>query len=157
MTLLERFHAARRVTETPGPLQYHYEYAVHNMNSDTSADGFVVDFPGSVSFANVGVHAIPHHSGEPYDTSPWTIDVDGPNGTITWSAVDMGADTNALRWGTTFSFWFDSDAPPDSMEHELDLFKLDEPLDVPFPTVPNEIFTDDFETGDTSGWDSTVD
>lgn len=155
--ILERFHAARRVTVSAlgGPTPYHYEYAIHNINSDTAADGFVVDFPGAATFADVGFHDIDHHSGEPYDTSDWTIDVDGPNGRLTWSAVDDGDDTNALRWGTTFSFWFDSDRPPAQAAHSLDLFKIDELLAVPFGD-PLLIFGDGFETGDTSGWGTAV-
>ncbi len=153
----ERFHAARRVTETPqGDFAYHYEYAIYNMNSDTSAVGFHIAFPEAANIGNAGFHDIDHHSGEPFDTSDWTINADGPNGTITWSAVDMGADTNALRWGTLFSFWFDSDLPAPEMTHTLDLFKIDASLDVPFvgkqPPLPPEIFSDGFETGDTSQW-----
>jgi hypothetical protein len=156
-TVLERFHAARRVTQnTDGVLPFHYEYAIYNMNSDTSADGFVIDFPGSSTIEGAGFNDIDHHSGEPFDTSDWTIDVDGPNGTITWSAVDMGANTNALRWGTMFSFWFDSDSPPTEMTHTLDLFKIDEPLNVPFFSESLEIFSDGFESGDTSAWSSTI-
>lgn len=156
--ILERFHAARRVTDMGplgGPLQYHYEIAIHNMNSDTSADGLVVDFPTAGTFANVGFHDIDHHSGEPYDTSDWTIDVDGPNGRITWSAVDAGANTNALRWGTTFSFWFDSDLPPDQIAHALDLFKIDDTLAIPFASNPNVLFEDGFESGFLP-WDQVV-
>ena len=139
-------------TETAGPLQFHSEYAIHNMNSDTSADSFVVGFPAGTAFANAGFTDIDHHSNEPYDTSDWTIATDSPNGTITWSAVDMDEDTNALRWGTTFSFWFDSDRPPTLATHQLHLFKIDEMLDVPFPILDIDIFNDGFETGDTSAW-----
>ena len=155
--VVERFHAARRVTQTAdGLFAYHYEYAIHNINSDTSADGFTIDFPGASNIGNVGFHDVDHHSGEPFDASDWTIAVDGPNGTITWTAVDMGANTNALRWGTTFSFWFDSDTPPTQMSHTLDLFKIDEPLAVPFFSENLEIFADGFESGDTSAWSSTI-
>ncbi len=151
--VLERFHAARRVTKTPsGDFAYHYEYAVYNMNSDTSAVGFRVTFPEEVNIGNAGFNDIDHHSGEPFDTSDWTIDVDGPNGTISWSAVDMGANSNALRWGTLFSFWFDSNAPPTGSTHELDLFKIPESLEVPFVSLPALIFEDGFESGDTGEW-----
>ncbi len=156
--VLERFHVARRVTKTPsGDFAYRYEYAIYNMNSDTSAIGFRIEFPGSINIGNAGFHDIDHHSGEPYDTSDWTIDVDGPNGTISWSAVDMGADSNALRWGTLFNFWFESDAPLAGTTHEIELFKISESLEVPFepPPLPAEIFSDDFETGDTKPWTNT--
>jgi hypothetical protein len=155
-TVTERFWAARRVTNTgKGVLPYHYEIAIYNLNSDTSADGFTVDFGQSTTFANVGFHNLPHHSGEPYDTSDWTIDADGPNGIVTWAAVDMGADTNALRWGYTFSFWFDSDRGPDEpATYTLGTFKDGGSLIVGFPgTLLESIFDNGFEQGDTSLWD----
>ncbi len=151
--VIERFHAARRVTQPGGPgFSYHYEYAIHNMNSDTSADGFTVRFPGSASLGNAGFNDIDHHSGEPYETTDWSIDVDGPNGSITWSANDAGANTNALRWGTLFTFWFDSNSPPVEMTHSLDLFKIDESMDVPFLSLTADIFSDGFDSGDTGEW-----
>ncbi len=153
--VLERFHVARRVTETPsGDFAFHYEYAIYNMNSDTSAIGFRIEFPGAVNIDNAGFKDIDHHSGEPYDTSDWNIDVDGPNGTITWSAVDVGANSNALRWGTLFNFWFASDTPLTGATHEIELFKISESLEVPFepPPLPAEIFSDDFETGTPDRW-----
>jgi hypothetical protein len=153
----ERFHAARRVTHTgDGATPYHHEYAIHNMNSDTSADGFSVQFPSGGTFADVGFRDIDHHSGEPYDTSDWTIDVDGPNGTITWSAVNAGANTNALRWSTTFSFWFDSSLPAVDIAHTLDLFKIRESLPVPFAAQAGVIFADGFESGGTKAWSQTT-
>lgn len=154
-TLLERFHAAWRVTRPgAGGFGYHYEYAIYNMNSDTSADGFSITFPTSTNIGNAGFNDIDHHSGEPYDTTDWAIDVDGPNGTISWSADDQGANTNALRWGTLFSFWFDSDHPPVEMTHSLDLFKIDQTFAVPIDTPPVVIFIDGFESGNTLRWDN---
>lgn len=155
--ILERFHAARRVTNTgAGPTPYHYEYAIHNMNSTSSAKGFSVEFPGATTFAGAGFHDIDHHSGEPYDTSDWTIDTDGPNGTITWTAVDAAANTNALRWGTTFTFWFDSSSAPSHLNEGLTLFTISETLDVPFAEEAGLIFSDGFESGTTGGWTQTA-
>ena len=156
--VVERFESARRVyTAAEGALPYRYEYAIHNLNSDTSADGFTVDFPVSATFANVGFTDVDHHSGEPYDTTDWSITVDPVNGTITWAATDMGANTNALRWGATFSFYFESDRGPEDVLHTLDLFKIDEPLTVPFESEASTIiFFDAFETGDTGQWSSVL-
>ncbi|MEM7356388.1 MAG: hypothetical protein AAF657_36565 [Acidobacteriota bacterium] len=152
-TIRERFHVGRRVSRPGGTgFAYHYEYTVHNLNSDTSADGFSVEFPTAASFGNVGFHDIDHHSGEPYDTTDWTINVDGPNGQITWAAVDAGDNTNALRWGTSFTFWFDSNSPPVELIQTLDLFKIDETRPVPFPFISSLVFEDGFETNDLSGW-----
>ncbi|MEE8525948.1 MAG: hypothetical protein V3T72_18585 [Thermoanaerobaculia bacterium] len=152
-TVTERFWAARKVTLTGGPTPYHYEYAIYNLNSDTSADSFTIDFGQSATFSGAGFRDLPHHSGEPYDTSDWTIDVDGPNGTVTWTAVDMGTDTNALRWGFTFNFWFDADIGPNHSSHTLGTFKDSGSLDVPFDDIVlAAIFADGFESGDTSAW-----
>ncbi len=160
-TVTERFNAARRVTEVlseGGGTTYHYEYAIHNINSHTSADGFLIDFGGPASITNVGFSDIAHHSGEPYDTSDWTPTVDMGAGTVSWDAADAGDDTNALRWGTMYSFWFDSDVAPDSATHTLKTFRDSGTLDVPFGgTTPGpDIFEDGFESGDTSAWSSTL-
>ncbi len=157
-TITERFHAARRVTETTeGVLQYHYEYAIYNLNSHTSADGFVIDLGSAANFGGVGFHDVAHHSGEPYDTSDWVITMDEPNGIVRWDAVPAGMSTNALRWGTTFSFWFDSDVGPNPVEHRLQTFRDDGELVVPFTgPLPPEIFSDGFESGDTTAWSTTV-
>ena len=64
------------------------------------------------------------HSGEPYSTTDWGIDVDTANGRITWSTSTFGVDpnANALRWGTMYNFWFDADAAPANAVHAVDLF-----------------------------------
>src|SRR6185295_11869778 len=66
-TIVERYHVARKVTDLGGGI-WHYEYAVHNQNSDRSARSFSVEFPGATGFTNVGFKGIVHHSGEPYAT-----------------------------------------------------------------------------------------
>jgi hypothetical protein len=139
------------VTASKGVLPYHYEYVIYNLNSDTSADRFTVAFGHGATISAVGFRDLPHHSGEPYDTSDWTIDVDAANGSVTWTAVDMGADTNALRWGFAFNFWFDADAGPQPSVHELGTFQDDGSLPVAFEG--SAFFRDGFESGDTSGWD----
>ncbi len=155
---LERFHAARRVTFREGT--WHYEYAVHNMNSDRSARSFRIQLPMNSSITNVGFRDVDHHSGEPYATTDWTIAVDEPQGTVEWFTDTFATDqnANALRWGTMFSFWFDSDAAPEGLIHTLGLFKPGDPTEVEFPfTSPNSIFFDGFESGDVSAWsDSTL-
>jgi len=151
-TVAERFHAATKVSSAGGGT-YHYEYAIHNLNSDRAARVFTADFPAATTITNVGFHDVDHHSGEPYATTDWTISVDGGAGSVSWStdtfAVDQNA--NALRWGTTYSFWFDADRPPNGMTHTLELFK---PGDVADANVPftGQIFTDGFESGDVSRW-----
>jgi hypothetical protein len=154
---VERFHAARRVTAGLGT--WHYEYVIHNLNSDRGARLFRIALGPNVNITNVGFRDVDHHSGEPYDTTDWTLDAGAPPGTVEWSTdtFDTDADANALRWGTMFSFWFDADAPSVGAEHTLELFKPGLPLEVDIAfDVPSAVFEDGFETGDTSGWDDST-
>ena len=128
----ERFHVARKATPAGGG--WHYEYAVHNHDSDRSANRFTVSFPGGATISNPGFHSVAHHSGEPYATNPWVADL-STSGRVTWSTDGFAADpnANALRWGTTFSFWFDATAGPEGITHTLGLFKPGAPAEIAFP------------------------
>ncbi len=152
----ERFHVARRVTSDGG--NWHYEIAIHNMNSDRSGGSFSIQLPPGSSITNAGFHNVPHHSGEPYATTDWAIDIDEAAGTITWSTdtFEIDQNANALRWGTMFSFWFDSSAGPAGHDHTLGLFKPGSPSSLSFAFVDNSIFIDGFESGDTSSWTSVA-
>ncbi len=148
------FHAARKVTVAGGVA--HFEYAIHNMSSDRAANRFTVEFPAGTAITNVGCRDGDHHSGEPYATADWTIEVN--DGTVSWFADDFATDANAnaLRWGTAFSFWFDAAVNDleDDLVHTLGLFKpgLPTQLTIPFVATSNAIFLDGFESGDTSKW-----
>ena len=152
---VERFHVARKVTDLGGG-DFHYEYAVHNLNSDRSAISFTIDFPGAATISNAGFRDIDHHSGEPYDTADWTVDVATP-GEVTWSGVPFATDpdANALRWATMFSFWFDATAGPAGASHVLGLFKPGSPAEVEF-NILHQLFADGFESGGTGAWSSVV-
>jgi hypothetical protein len=127
----ERFHVARKATPAAGG--WHYEYAVHNLDSARAANRFTVRFKGAAAISNPGFHAVAHHSGEPYATTPWVADLSTP-GEVTWSTDDFAADpdANALRWGTVFSFWFDATAGPEGIVHTLGLFTPGAPAEVRF-------------------------
>ncbi|MCI0344948.1 MAG: hypothetical protein L0221_05805 [Chloroflexi bacterium] len=152
---LQRFHVGRKVTDLGGG-DFHYEYAVHNLNSDRSAYSFMVDFPGAAAITNAGFHDIDHHSGEPYATTDWTIDTAMP-GQVTWATDDFATDpdANALRWATMFSFWFDADADPSGASHTLGLFKPGSPAAVTF-SFTTTLFADGFESGDTAAWSQST-
>jgi hypothetical protein len=154
-TPVERFHVARKVTDLGGG-SFHYEYAIHNLNSDRSARSFTVDFPGAATISNAGFHDVDHHSGEPYATTDWTIDTSTP-GAVIWSTLPFATDANAnaLRWGTMFSFWFDATAPPAGIGHTIGLFKPGSPADIQFSMAAG-IFEDGFESGNTTVWSSTT-
>jgi hypothetical protein len=149
-TVAERFHVGRKVTDLGGGL-WHYEYAVHNLNSDRGARAFEVEFPGAVSFTNVGFKDIDSHSGEPYSTLDWTVFSSG--GLLSWATDTFATDpnANALRWGTMYNFWFDADQPPTgSILHTVELFKTGDPGTVSF-TIDG-LFADGFESGGITRW-----
>lgn len=120
-----------RVTDLGGG-QWHYEYAVLNLNSNRAIDGFSLPVPAGVTVAAIGFRDINHHSGEPYDTSDWTASLSGS--ALTWSAVPAvpSENTNALRWGTLYNFRFDADAPPTTATGTFDMFKSGGPATVAF-------------------------
>ncbi len=123
------FWLAVKVTDTGGGV-WHYEYALQNLNSDRSCMSFAVPMvPGAVIF-NVGFHDVDYHSGEPYDGTDWAASI--ANNTITWSTDDINTNpnANALRWGTLYNFWFDSNAALGSAPVTLQLFKPGTPTSV---------------------------
>jgi hypothetical protein len=149
--ITERFHVGRKVTDLGGGV-WHYEFAVHNLNSDRSARAFNVQFPAATNFTNVGFHDIEAHSGEPYPGTDWTVSTSG--GQISWSTLTFATDpnANAMRWATMFNFWFDANQPPtDDIVHTIDLFKPGTPSSVAF-TIGKDLFLDGFEVGSTGAW-----
>lgn len=153
-SIIERYHVGRRVTDLGGGL-WHYEYAVHNLNSDRAARAFSVQFSSPTNFTNVGFKDIEHHSSEPYSGTDWTPSSSGA--LISWSADTFANDqnANALRWGTMYNFWFDADQPPEhAVGHALDLFKPGTPTSVA-AVFGNDLFGDGFEPGTTDNWSGT--
>ena len=76
---------------------------------------------------------------------------------LTWSTDTFATNPNAhaLRFATMFNFWFDADQPPGGATvHTLGLFTPGDPASVDF-TMANDIFSDSFESGDTTGWSAT--
>ena len=102
---------------------WRYEYALQNVTSDRAAAWFEVPFPATALILNAGFSDVDYHSLEPYDGTDWSITIGG--GTIRWETVPHSTDpdANALRWGTTYNFWFDSDVAPVADTVELGLFK----------------------------------
>ncbi len=103
--------------------QYHYEFAVYNMNSHRSAQAFAVSFPDTVTVTNVGFRDVTYHSGEPYSGTDWTA-TQSPTG-LSWATETyaQNANANAIRWGTMYNFRFDSPVPPTSKLGRLSLFR----------------------------------
>ncbi len=157
-TPVERFHVARKVTDLGGGV-WHYEYAIHNMNSNRAASRLTVSFGDTTSITNVGFHDVDSHSNEPYDTTDWVSATDGNS--VSWSApfFTPAQNANALRWATMYSFWFDASRPPGEIaSHELGLFEAGQPAALTFwdNASMSPLFSDGFESGNTAGWSGKV-
>ncbi|MEO8277317.1 MAG: hypothetical protein ABI639_13975 [Thermoanaerobaculia bacterium] len=152
--IAERFEVARKVTAIDVDT-WHYEYAIGNVNSDRSARAFTVTFAGGTPIANAGFHDVDSHSGEPYSTADWTASVPAGVGTVTWSTATFASDpnANALRWSTTYSFWFDADAAPSTALQSIELFKPGSPGSVSWSM---SLYSDGFEAHNLTAWSSSI-
>ncbi len=151
---VERFHVARKVTNLGGGT-WHYEYAVHNMNSARAADQLTITFGQGTTFTNVGFADVNAHSGEPYDNTDWENST--TTNSISWATpfFTPSQNANALRWATMYNFWFDANRPPEEIAvHNLSLFESGSPASLDFWELKQEtpLFRDGFETGDTTAW-----
>ncbi len=130
-----RFFLGYRATDN-GDGTWHYEYALHNLNSHRSAGAFGIPIPACVTVTNIGFHDVDYHSGEPYLPTDWVASVDG--GMVSWStdAFDPKNDVaNALRWGTLYNFRFDADMPPMSATATIGLYRPGTPTDLSVSTL----------------------
>ena len=126
---------------------WRYEYAVYNFNSDRAGGSFSVPVPKSAIVSNVGFKDVNYHSGEPYTNTDWIASNAG--GSVKWDSpqtFDANPNSNALRWGTMYNFWFDANLPPTNGEATIGLFKphtpssVQTPVPVPQPqTCPPDI------------------
>lgn len=126
-----RFHVASKVTEL-APMRFLYDYAVFNLNSDRAAGSFAVHVAPNVLIENAGFHAPAYHSDEVYDNTPWEFDTPGG---LRWSSTQTygeNPNANALRWGTMYNFWFESNRHPTLGSASLGLFKPHTPQSVSF-------------------------
>jgi hypothetical protein len=102
---------------------WHYEYAIQNINSDRSGTSFSVPLGAGVTVTNAGFHDVDYHSGDPYSPTNWTLTT--TSNAITWAGgtYASSANSNALRYGTTYNFWFDANTAPTNATGTLGLFK----------------------------------
>jgi len=134
-----RFFVASKATDLDTG-NWRYDYAVYNLNSHRSAASLFVPVPSTASKENFGFHDVDYHSGEPYANTDWTSAV-GAAG-VTWSSPQtfvQNPNTNALRWGTMYNFWFETNLPPGLGDITLGLFRTGTPTEITAQvTVPQE-------------------
>jgi hypothetical protein len=118
---------------------YHYEYAVNNQNLDRAIQSFGVPLGCGVTISNVDFHAPLNGPGfandgtlnsAGYSNAAWT-----PTQTqtgITWASETFAQNqnANAIRWGTTYNFRFDSNRPPQAANATVGFFKTGSPMTV---------------------------
>ncbi|CAG0985140.1 hypothetical protein PHYC_01980 [Phycisphaerales bacterium] len=129
-----RFLIASRAFDAGGSW-WRYEFAVENLNSDRAGASFRVPIPAGAAIRSPGFHDVAYHSGEPFDGTDWTFSLDS---NATWTAAhtfDQLPTANALRWGTTYSFRFECNAPPRNSTSSLTLFKPGSPSVISAPIV----------------------
>ncbi len=107
------------VLTTENKSGFHTEVAVFNLNSHQSVRSLLIDScVGTIS--NPGFNDVDYHA-EPYTNIDWAPTINGSQ--IEWSTETFveNENANALRWGTMYSFWFDSEFQP--AELTLGLFR----------------------------------
>jgi len=117
---------------------WHYEYAFQNVNSDRALGSVTIESPPGTSFENIGFKDIDYHSGETLDSTDWIISALSTANAIEWRSPETFAenpDSNAMRWGTLYNFWFDSDGPPVPGKVGITYFKPGDPQGIPVPAV----------------------
>lgn len=134
-----RFHVGSYAADN-GDGTWTYHYAVFNQNSHRSARVFRVGVPSTVAVTGAGFADVDYHSGDGggsvnFDGTDWSY-ARGQND-VSWSAptFDENENANALRWGTTYSFWFTADAPPAEAGGLLGLFRPGPDADPSFRVV----------------------
>ncbi len=124
------FHVAFKSTALGGG-QWHYEYAVHNLNSHRSAGSFSIPV-GTANVTNVGFHDVQYRNGDGengVDQSDLDWAVTNVGGVLTWSTETQAANSNAnaLRWGTTYNFRFEADVAPLAAAANIGLWRAGAP------------------------------
>ncbi len=103
---------------------WNYYYSVQNLTSERGVGSVSIHgLCDPILAAQANFTGAPHHSGSPYDSTPWSVAVSGP--THTWSTETFAnnPNANAIRWGTLHTFVFTSPQPPAQGTVELGLFK----------------------------------
>ncbi len=124
------FILGAKATELGGGI-WHYEYAVHNLNSLRSGGAFSVPIPAGANITNIRFHDVDYHSGEPFSGTDWS-DNGGADFKVEWvtELAQQNPNANAIRWGTTYNFRFDADVAPAINDVTLGLFRPGNPSEL---------------------------
>jgi hypothetical protein len=120
-----------RSVQIPGG-RFHHEVALHNLNSDRSVQALTIHTQGG-AVKSPGFHGIKYVQ-EAYSSADWKATPSGSAMTWATQTFAVNPNANALRWGTLYSFWFDSAKP--ATEAVIQLFKPGRAGDPKQMTVP---------------------
>ncbi len=129
-----RVHVGYRVTDN-GDGTWHYEYALNNHNSHMSVQALWLPMDVAVTTTAEGFHDVDSHSGEPYSVEDWSFMRTATGASWQCETFDTNNDANALRWGTLYNCWFDSDSPPQLTAGRLSTFRPGSPTEIYFPCL----------------------
>lgn len=130
-----RFFLGQKVKDN-GDGTWTYTYAIQNLDSHLSGQALTVPLGNGTTASDNYFNAPLYHSGEPYDNTPWGFANNGSN--IVWSSPQtftQNQNSNALRWGTMYNYWFTADTAPTTGTVTLGLFKPGTPTEVAFDVL----------------------
>lgn len=119
---------ASRGMQVPGG--WRYIYAIENVSSHRGVSSLRVAGPGAHS---PGFNDVDYHSGDTIDGTDWVFD---NAGAVSWRAAHTHSQlptANAIRFGTMYTFWFDSPLPPVMGSATLGLFRPGTPQTIDAP------------------------
>ena len=126
--------------------QYRYEYALMNLDFDRQVQAFSVPVPTTALLTDISFRDL--------DADPvndWTAGTS--NGALTWTSP---VPENALDWGTLYNFAFTANIAAGTGTSVLSPLEGVEPgpaVATLAPLALKGIFSDGFESGDTTGWE----
>ncbi|MBK7876279.1 MAG: hypothetical protein IPJ77_11060 [Planctomycetes bacterium] len=137
--------------------QWHYEYAVYNLNSDRNVGSFSVPVPAGVTVTNIGFHDVNYHDNDGngsanFSGTDWVGALSG--GAVSWACQTQAQNAlaNAIRWGTLYNFRFDANVAPTSGVTTFGLWKTGSPASMTATgDVPGASAFSNFCLGDGSG------
>ncbi|MBK8268213.1 MAG: hypothetical protein IPK83_07855 [Planctomycetes bacterium] len=128
---------AAKATSLGGGL-YHYEYAIQNLNAHRGMKSFSIPVGTGGTVSNIGFRDVDYHDNDgegavTRDGTDWTGTFSG--GLVSWTMTDIGANSNALLWGTMYTFRFDCNRAPTTGNTTLTMFRTGSPASVSANTV----------------------
>ncbi len=127
--------------------QWHYEYALLNIDMDRQVGSLSIPIPAGAFVTNTDFHAVEHH-GETVNTAdPDAVAIDNApwHAEVFEDAIVWSTETNPLRWGTLYNFRFDADVPPAATTATLGMFRSGAPNTVSGSTMGPDLDAD-FDT-----------